>query len=1082
MRKKCYFIYLVPIIFFGTFFAFIGPALAAYGDTTTYLGRVYAGDGGAATAAYVDFPEDLAFDGSGNLYVADTYNNVVRKIDTGGIITTYAGTGSYGLINGAADAAEFALPKGIAVDSSGNVFISDTYNDQVRKIDIYGSVSTYVSSGLARPEGIVTFGNYLYVADTNNNAIKKISRSTGAVTTLTTAISSPRKMDISGDGSTLYVADQGHYRVVSVNTSTGAVTLIAGSGSKGYKEGVGAAAQFRLVYGIGYDAATNSLYVTDEDADRISMIRRINLATKATSLFVSDTSMTTVYTYSGIRVYGNYLYLGGNGTIHRFNKNNAADNNLVAGKDRFGNTDGSLGAAVIGRPYDLVLSPDKKYFYLAENNKIRKINRVTGKVSFVIGNSIDSYDFCQKTGSQARFSNISGITINSSGDTLYIVDRWNNRIRGINIAKQSSFLVAGGGNYNVTGTGNGYAEGAGAAARFDVPATLTISPDDQYLYVTDTGNNRIRKVRISDGQTTLVAGSGEAGFADGAGKAAKFNAPYGLDIDSSGQYLYVADRDNHRIRRVRVSDGDTVTLAGDGRNGYLDGLTSKAVFSYPTYVHYYANQLFVSDSGSHRVRVIELSGGVVKLVAGSGSRGFKNGSRTAAEFNNLMGLVVDSTNKYLYLCDSWNDMIRKIDVSGQAPYTDLAPVVTGVTPNTIKIRTDTTYQAYLDVLGQNFRHGAQTQFGDFSTTTYVKSSTAMTVVIPLGKMSPGYYDVKVTNSDGQSDVLSVGFAVSDASGSVPAVFNTLETSEGFFAYVSTFTGGVRSATGDVNNDGQIEIITAAGEGGGPQVRIFDSRGNVLSQFFAYAPTFRQGFNVAIGDVDGDGIADIVTVAGPGGGPHVRVFDWQGNLKAQFFAYDLLFRRGMKVAVGDVTGDGLADIITGTDGPSAPHVRIFDFQGHLLGQFFAYPTYFRIGINVAAGDVNGDGVAEIITAPIYNGGPHVRVFNASGKVLSQFFAYAYTYRGGVNLAAGDVNGDGRTEIITGTSQGKAPHVRMFNNNGILVSQFFAASTSSRRGIYVSSGDVNNDGLDEITTSQMSGAPEVVTFDYLGNVVE
>ncbi|MFH1366380.1 MAG: FG-GAP-like repeat-containing protein [Patescibacteria group bacterium] len=1082
MPKKYYVIILVPMILIGTFFVFERIAEAAYGDTTTYVGKIYSGDGSPATDAYVDFPDDLAFDTAGNLYVADTYNNVIRKIDTSGTISTYAGTGSYGSVNGSATSAKFALPKGIAVDSSGNVFVSDTYNNQIRKIDIYGSVSTYVSSGLAMPEGIVAFGNYFYVADTNNNAVKKVNRGTGEVTTLTTSISSPRKMDISSDGGTLYVADQGHYQVVGINTSSGAVSVIAGSGTEGYQEGTGTAAQFRSVYGVGYDAASNSLFVTDEGADRIAMIRKIDLSTGITSLFVSDTSMTTVYPNSGIRIYGEYLYLGGNGTIHRFNKNNAADNNLVAGKDRFGNTDGALGAAVIGRPYDIVLSSDGNNFYLAENNKIRKINRVTGEVSFVIGNSIDSYDFEQKTGSQVRFSNISGITINSAGDTLYVVDRWNNRIRGINIATQSTFLVAGGGNYNVTGSGNGYAEGAGEAARFDIPADLVISPDGQYLYVTDTGNNRIRKIRISDGQTSLIAGSGEAGFADGKGSAVKFNTPYGLDIDTSGQYLYVADRDNHRIRRVKISDGDTVTIAGDGRNGYLDGLTSKAVFSYPVYVKYYANNIYVSDSGSHRVRVIELSGGVVKLVAGSGSRGYKNGSRTAAEFNNLMGTAVDAANKYLYVCDSWNDMIRKIDISGQAPYTDAAPVVTAVQPNKLKIRTDENYQAYLDVLGQNFRHGAVTQFGDFSATTYVKSATAMTVVIPLGKMSPGYYDVKVTNSDGQADILSVGFAVSNAAGVVPAVYNTLETGEGFYAYASTFAGGVKTATGDVNGDGQIEIITATGEGGGPQVRVFDSQGNVLSQFFAYASTFRQGFNVAVGDVDGDGVADIVAAAGPGGGPHVRVFDYQGHLKSQFFAYALNFRKGIKLAVGDINADGMAEIVTGTDGPSAPHVRIFNYQGKLLGQFFAYPTTFRIGINVAIGDVNGDGVGEIITAPIYNGGPHARVFNASGKLLSQFFAYGLTYRGGVNLATGDVNGDGRTEIITGTSVGKAPHVRMFNNNGSLVGQFFAASTSSRRGIYVSAGDINNDGSAEIVTSQMSGSPEIVTFDYQGNIVK
>ncbi|MFH0797492.1 MAG: hypothetical protein V2A65_10665, partial [Candidatus Omnitrophota bacterium] len=729
-------IVLVPIILFGTFFIFSGIASAAYGDTSTYIGKIYDGDGGQATDAYLDFPNDVAFDSAGNLFIADTYNNVIRKKDKNGVITTYAGTGSYGLLNGAANGAEFAQPVGITVDSSGNVFVADTYNNQIRKIDVYGNVSTHISSGLSMPEDVAAYGDFLYIADTNNNAIKKLNRATGAVTTLTTNISTPRKIDISGNGGTLYVADQGNYRVVAVNTFSGAVTVIAGSGTKGYKEGTGTTAQFRAVYGVGYDAGTNSLYVTDEDAGHYGMIRKISLATRTTTQIAYDSKMVGINAYSGVQVRGNYIYLAGNGTINRYNKNNVADNNAVAGQERFGNRNGANSIALFGRPYDLMLTENSEYFYLAENNKIRRINRVTGEVSFVIGNSIDNYTFEAGTGTTARFSNIAGITANSAGDTLYVVDRWNNRIRGVNISAQSSFLVSGSGRYNVTSSGNGYIEGTRNTAKFDIPANIVISPDDQYLYVTDTGNNRIRKVRISDGQTWLIAGSGEAGFADGIGVNAKFNNPYGLDIDNTGQYLFVADRNNHRIRRVKIADGETVTVAGDGRNGYLDGLSGSAVLSYPVYVKYYANKVFFTEAGSHRVRVLELTKGVVKLVSGSGERGYLNGERKSVEYNNLAGLEIDPVNKYLYVCDSWNDMIRRIDIRGEAPYTDAAPYVSGVSPRVLKATTDTNYQAYLDVFGENFRHGSQTQFGEHQTTTYVKASNSLTVVIPLGQMSP----------------------------------------------------------------------------------------------------------------------------------------------------------------------------------------------------------------------------------------------------------------------------------------------------------------------------------------------------------
>jgi DNA-binding beta-propeller fold protein YncE len=344
--------YLLLILSVGFGFFLILPprAEAAYGDTATFLGRIYAGDGGEATAAFLDFPEDLAFDLGGNLYIADTYDNVIRKVNTAGIITTHAGTGSYGATNGDRLSAEFGLPKGVAVDSSGNIYVADTGNNLIRKINLYGSVSTLVSSGLNAPEGLAAAAGYLYIADTGNNQIKKYNLSTGALATLTTAISSPKKMDINADGSFLYVADSGHYRVVKVATGSGAISVIAGSGTAGYKEGLGTAAQFRMVYGIGLDRTGNALYVTDEDSSRIAMIRKIDLSNNQTSRFVYDTSMTAVHIRSGIRVSGNYIYLAGTGTIHRYNKNNASDNSTVAGSDRFGYRNGSGVNTLIGRP------------------------------------------------------------------------------------------------------------------------------------------------------------------------------------------------------------------------------------------------------------------------------------------------------------------------------------------------------------------------------------------------------------------------------------------------------------------------------------------------------------------------------------------------------------------------------------------------------------------------------------------------------------------------------------------------------------------------------------------------------------
>ncbi|MBU1118548.1 hypothetical protein KKH43_01550 [Patescibacteria group bacterium] len=117
---------------------------AAYGDTSTYISKIYAGDGGNARDAYLDFAEDVVFDSGGNMYIADTFNNVIRKVDTSNAISTRAGTGSYGDTDGPTGSAEFALPQGIAAKGDGTLFIADTYNHKIRKI-AGGTVSTIAS-------------------------------------------------------------------------------------------------------------------------------------------------------------------------------------------------------------------------------------------------------------------------------------------------------------------------------------------------------------------------------------------------------------------------------------------------------------------------------------------------------------------------------------------------------------------------------------------------------------------------------------------------------------------------------------------------------------------------------------------------------------------------------------------------------------------------------------------------------------------------------------------------------------------------------------------------------------------------
>lgn len=267
------------------------------------------------------------------------------------------------------------------------------------------------------------------------------------------------------------------------------------------------------------------------------------------------------------------------------------------------------------------------------------------------------------------------------------------------------------------------------------------------------------------------------------------------------------------------------------------------------------------------------------------------------------------------------------------------------------------------------------------------------------------------------------------------------------------------------------VVTGADAGQEPLVRVYDASGNEKSSFLAYAQAFRGGVRVAAGDVTGDGIPDIITGAGAGGGPQVRVFDGAtGTRLMSFFAYDSTFRGGIYVAAGDVNGDGKADIITGAGAGGGPHVRVFDgVTGTKIRDFFAYDTAFRGGVRVAAGELNGDTQAEIITGAGTGGGPQVRVFDgATGTRLMSFFAYASSFRGGVFVSAGDVNGDTQVDIVTGQGEAGEPQVKVFSGDtGTLLDSDPAFSTAFRGGVRVAAADLDNDGSAEIVTGPGDG---------------
>ncbi len=275
----------------------------------------------------------------------------------------------------------------------------------------------------------------------------------------------------------------------------------------------------------------------------------------------------------------------------------------------------------------------------------------------------------------------------------------------------------------------------------------------------------------------------------------------------------------------------------------------------------------------------------------------------------------------------------------------------------------------------------------------------------------------------------------------------------FLAYESDFTGGVRVATGDVNGDGVPDIITGIGVGGGPRIRVFNGiDGSVLFDQFVYEPTFTGGLFVAAADINGDGRADIITGTDAGGGPRVRVLDGMtGAVLRDFFAFDPSQRGGVRVAAADFDKDGKADVVA-TTGPGVPtRVRVFGAgtATTVLADFAPYGASFSGGVFVAAGDVNGDGVPDVVTGADAGGGPHVQVFNGlTGQSLRSYFAFESTFTGGVRVSLQDIDGDGRADIVTGAGTGGGPAVRIASGaTGAQLDAFYSTDPDSLGGIYV-----------------------------------
>jgi hypothetical protein len=296
--------------------------------------------------------------------------------------------------------------------------------------------------------------------------------------------------------------------------------------------------------------------------------------------------------------------------------------------------------------------------------------------------------------------------------------------------------------------------------------------------------------------------------------------------------------------------------------------------------------------------------------------------------------------------------------------------------------------------------------------------------------------------------------VTSAGAGYPSIVRVFDYSTGgekfrFDAFPG-FTGGVNTATADVTGDGVDDIVVGAGQGGAPRVRVFDGKtGLVVRDFVAFAAGFTGGVWVATGDMNNDGRADIVVGAGEGGGSHIKIYDGTtSTIQRELFAFDPNIGGGARVAVDDFNKDGQLDILAATGKNVQARVAVID--GKTLSTLTTYFPYanFTGGVFVAAGDVNGDGVADIITGAGEGGGPRVRVSNLNGSTIFDGFVAQTTFSGGIRVAAKDVNGDGKADIITGQGIGGTSKIQIFSGaNFSLIESFFAFDNGVKTGVFV-----------------------------------
>jgi hypothetical protein len=291
-------------------------------------------------------------------------------------------------------------------------------------------------------------------------------------------------------------------------------------------------------------------------------------------------------------------------------------------------------------------------------------------------------------------------------------------------------------------------------------------------------------------------------------------------------------------------------------------------------------------------------------------------------------------------------------------------------------------------------------------------------------------------------------------------------------------------------------LLAVGSGPGTEARVevYEPVTGAFKYTVNPFPGFAGGVSVASGDLTGDGTPDLIVGAGAGGGPVVALFDGtDGTPLNTFFVYEDTFRGGVNVSADDFNADGKDDLVIGSGVGGGPRVRILDAVTlEPIRDVLVYEASFRGGVNVAAGDVTGDGTPDIATSPGAGGGPRVVVLSGTnlGPVAS-FFAFDAGGRNGLHLAVGDTNADGRADLVAGAGVGDPGQVRVFSGKNLaILASFFITNTfnslsgvpyiSGDAGVRVAVSDVNGDLIGDVVTAKGPGSEPILRMYQITSV--